>query len=245
MPFLYVFRVYSDPKETHRIEDMICPTKRHRERKAAKDKEAGRLRLQQALDQLRESYEETLAFFDFNSSNLSDWQANRCPTNWVPELTKTVENLMAQLDLRHTLTQQHPPPNYQEARKYRTDLDAVEAEISALAKQLDQDFSETALEPPQTLDSPLRSVWDVALLLQEEDSDEHWVSLVWSLLAEKDWAGAYWLVHSLKAAGRDVPGLSRIACRASRLTLVRKRNRHFGPRYPANCFGLGSPRYYF
>lgn len=185
---------------------------------------------------------------------------------------------------------QQDPQNIQEARKHRADLEAVEDRISTLAKQLDQDFSVTAPEPPQTLDedteeddqpslepsshrqrpssdtpdpdqeqkaeeavspskkappeesSPpeeevkldplpkseehesthiqiappkpqssdekplsLHSVRDVVLLLEEEDSDEHWVSLVWSLLAEKDWAGAYWLAHSLKTAGRDVP----------------------------------------
>ena len=257
--------------------------------KCQEREEAGRLQLQQALDQLRENYEEVLAFFDFNSSDLSDWQANRCPIDQVPERTKTVENLLAQLHQRHTLTQQHPQ-SYQEARKHRMDLDAVESEISALAKQLDQDFSEIAPEPLQTLDEeteeddqpspepssprqrpssdildpdqeqkveeavspseeaapeesspseeevkpeplpqseehepthiqiappkpqssdekplPLRSVQDVALLLQEEDSDEHWVSLGWSLLAEKDWAGAYWLAHSLQEEGRDVP----------------------------------------
>lgn len=51
----------------------------------------------------------------------------------------------------------------------------------------------------------LRSVQELAVLLQKDDSDEHWVSLGWSLLAEGDWAGAYWLARSLKAAGRDVP----------------------------------------
>lgn len=257
--------------------------------KCQEREEAGQLQLQQALDQLRENHEETLAFFDFNSSDLSDWQANRCPIDRVPERTKTAKNLLAQLDQRHALTQQHPQ-NYQEARKHRTGLDAVEAKISALAKQLYQDFSKITPEPSQALDkdtgeddqpppeqsnlrqhpssdtpdsdqdqkveeavstseeaapaesSPseeevkpeplpqseepeptpvqivlpkpqasdekplsLRSVRDVVLLLQEDDSDEHWVSLGWSLLAEEDWAGAYWLARSLQAAGRDVP----------------------------------------
>ena len=61
---------------------------------------------------------------------------------------------------------------------------------------------------PQPLDKKpphLRSVQDLAVLLQKDDSDEHWVSLGWSLLAEGDWAGAYWLARSLKVAGRDVP----------------------------------------
>ncbi len=258
------------------------------EQKCQEREEAGRFQLQQTLDQLRKNHEETLAFFNFDNSDLAHWQATRCPIKWVPERTKTVENLLAQLDQRQTLTQQHPQ-NYQEARKHRTDLDAVEAEISALLKQLDQDFSATTPEPPQILDEdteegdqpspeptspgqgpssdspdsdqeqkaeedvspsaevpqeessspeeeakpeplpqseehepthiqttppepqlpdgkplPLRSVRDVALLLQEDDSDEHWVSLGWSLLAEGDWAGAYWLASSLKVAGRDV-----------------------------------------
>ena len=51
----------------------------------------------------------------------------------------------------------------------------------------------------------LRSVRDAAIHLREDESDENWESLGWSLLAEGDWAGAYWLARSLKAAGRDVP----------------------------------------
>lgn len=61
---------------------------------------------------------------------------------------------------------------------------------------------------PQPLDKKpphLRSIQDLAVLLEKDDSDEHWVSLGWSLLETGDWAGAYWLARSLKAAGRDVP----------------------------------------
>ena len=68
--------------------------------------------------------------------------------------------------------------------------------------------SQAAPSESQTLDKKpphLRSVQDLAVLLQKDDSDEHWVSLGWSLLAEGDWAGAYWLARSLKAADRDVP----------------------------------------
>ncbi len=59
--------------------------------------------------------------------------------------------------------------------------------------------------PPDEKPLSLRSAQEVAVLLQAEDSDEHWESLGWSLLAEDDLAGAYWLARSLKAAGRDVP----------------------------------------
>ena len=257
--------------------------------KCQEREETGRLRLQQILDRLRENYEGDFTFFGFDSLALANWQASRCPTDRIPERTKTAENLLAQLDRRRTLNQQ-PPKNYQEASRYRTDLGAVEAEISALAKQFHQDFSKTAPEPPRTLDedtedddqpspqppspgqgpsgdpsdsgqeqkaekdvspsaevsqkesslheekskaeplphsedpktkhiqtatsvpqppdekvSNLRSVRDAALLLEKDDSDELWISLGWGLLAEGDWAGAYWLAVSLKAAGRDVP----------------------------------------
>ncbi len=307
------------------------------EQKGRDREEAGRLRLQHVLDRLRGNHEGDLAFFNFDCADLDNWQATLCPIDQVSVRTKMVENLLAQLDQRHTLTQQHPQ-NYQEAKKHRTDLDGVETEISTLARQLDQGFSATASESPQTLDKdteegdqphpeptipkqdpslsssdqeqttdqdvshreevppeepspseealdakaeaakednshalkpsslgqdpqeqkaeegtslaekvlqkeaifkeetqppsppqteehepvsaittqlepqssgekplPLRSAQDMALLLEEEDSDEHWVSLVWSLLAEEDWAGAYWLARSLKAADRDVP----------------------------------------
>lgn len=59
--------------------------------------------------------------------------------------------------------------------------------------------------PPDEKSLSLRSAQEVAVLLQVEDSDEHWESLGWSLLAEDDLAGAYWLARSLKTAGRDVP----------------------------------------
>ena len=66
----------------------------------------------------------------------------------------------------------------------------------------------------------LRSAQEVAVLLQEDESDEHWVSLVWSLLAEDDLSGAYWLARSLQAAGRDVPVAPELPCRAARGVLV-------------------------
>ena len=64
----------------------------------------------------------------------------------------------------------------------------------------------TSAPPPHEKKPPtLRSAQDVAALLQEDDSDEHWESLGWSLLAEGDLTGAYWLALSLKARGRNVP----------------------------------------
>ncbi len=61
--------------------------------------------------------------------------------------------------------------------------------------------------PPLPAEKPLslRSAQEVASLLQEDESDENWESLGWSLLAEDDLAGAYWLARSRKAAGRNVP----------------------------------------
>ena len=58
----------------------------------------------------------------------------------------------------------------------------------------------TAEAPPH-----LRIARDVAVLLQTEESVGNWISLTWSLLAEGDWAGAYWLAYSLKSAGHDSP----------------------------------------
>ena len=274
--------------EVGQVEGFIDQVQLVAEQKCHEREEAGRLQLQQALDQLRENYKGDLAYFGFDSLDPANWQAPRCPIDRVPERTKTVKNLLAQLDRLRTLKQQSHQ-NIQEARKHRTALTDLEDRINSLAKQLDQDFSVTAPEPPQTLNEdteeddqpppeppspgqgpsggspdsdqeqkaeedvsppeeapqkeptppeeeakaetlpqseepelkhtqaapptpqppdekpPLRSVRDVAVLLQEDDSDEHWISLGWSLLAEGDWAGAYWLACSLTAAGRDVP----------------------------------------
>lgn len=63
----------------------------------------------------------------------------------------------------------------------------------------------SAPQPQEKKPPTLRSVQDVAALLQKNDSDENWESLGWSLLAEGDWTGAYWLARSLEAKGHDVP----------------------------------------
>ena len=281
----------SDAPEWGVVQGFIDQVQLVAEQKCHEREETGRLQLQKALDQLRENYKGDLAYFDFDSLDLANWQATRCPIDRVPERTKTVENLLAQLDRLRTL-KQRSHQNIQEARKHRTALTDLEDRISSLAKQLDQDFSVIAPEPqpPQTLnedteedDQPspeppspgqgpsgdpsdsdqeqepekdvsppeeaprkesspfeeeakaeplpqseepepkhtqaappapqppdeklpnLCSVGDVAVRLQEGESDEHWVPLGWSLLAEGDWAGAYWLARSLKAADCDVP----------------------------------------
>ena len=252
------------------------------EQKYDERKEAGRLRLQQALHKLRGDYESDLAFFEFEGIDIAHWQTTHCSNDLVLKRTKMVDDFLKQLDRHHTLNQQSPR-NIQEARKQRTDLQAVEDRINSLAKQLDQEFSMTDPEPQQTLDediedddepvteppkpgkgpsgdhpdsdeeqqaekdarpsendskgetssaeqeakaelsdkpeesepkhsqppdekpATLRSVQEVAVLLEEDDSDENWESLGWSLLASGDWAGAYWLARSLEAKGRDVP----------------------------------------
>lgn len=51
----------------------------------------------------------------------------------------------------------------------------------------------------------LRSVSEVISQLDGDDSDEAWHTLAWSMVAENDLAGAYWLVRSLAAMGRSVP----------------------------------------
>ena len=261
----------------------LMASQKHQERD-----EAGRLqRLHQDLTQLRKNYESDLEFFNFNDSDLANWEANYCPPEQVPEQTERVKDLLVQLAQRHTLDQ-HVPQNIQEARQNRADMDVVEDRISDLLEQLNRGFSrpvpatesssqnvegeteeddqppreppspgqgpssadpdseedaslsekvspkdssppeekvqsESSPEPEEhkpthiqsTLPEPqpsdekprhLRPVRDVAAdLLQEEDCDENWVSLGWSLLAEGDWAGAYWLARSLQTVGRDIP----------------------------------------
>ena len=218
-------------------------SQKHRERD-----EAGRIqRLQQVLTQLRKNHESDLAFFNFNDSDLANWQANHCPIDQVPEQTERVKDLLAQLAQRHTL-EQHVPQNVQEARQHRAGMDAVENRISDVLEQLNEGFSasdpkpaeenrQPLPEPSPSSDAPdseedaspaeevsqkdssppeekaqpesprhLRPVRDVAAdLLQEEDCDENWGGLGWSLLAKGDWAGAYWLARSLQTAGRDIP----------------------------------------
>ena len=259
----------------------LVASQKHQERD-----EAGRIqRLQQELTQLWKNHESDLAFFNFNDSDLSNWQANHCPIDQVPEQTERVKDLLAQLARRQNLNQQ-VVKNYQEACQQREDLGTVEARISSLMDQLNRAFSVPG--PPQTLDedaeeedhppeppnpgegpsgepsdsdqdqeteedtnppeeipqeesspyeeetasqprepkptpiqtqppepsppdeeptvkgTPLRSAREVAVLLQKDNLDEHWESLGWALLAEGDWAGAYWLARSLTAAGRPI-----------------------------------------
>ncbi|MXX38922.1 MAG: hypothetical protein F4Z85_12815, partial [Gemmatimonadetes bacterium] len=78
-----------------------------------------------------------------------------------------------------------------------------ESEPVPLSEEHEPTHIQTVLPEPKPLS--LRSVQEVASLLQEDESDENWESLGWSLLAEDDLAGAYWLACSLKAAGRNVP----------------------------------------
>ncbi len=281
----------SDAPEWEVVQAFIDQVQLVAKQKCQEREEAGRLQLQQALDQLRENHEADLAGFGFRISELANWQATRCPIARTDEWTETANDLLEQLAQFRLLNQQVPQNlNFQERRQLRADSAAVDDRISALLKQLNENFSVTAPEPSQTLDedteeddqpspeppsprqgpsseppdsdqeqkteeavspsaeipqkesSPpeeeakteslprseehepthiqtaplesqppaekpphLRLVRDVAVLLQEDDSDEHWVSLGWSLLAEGDWAGAYWLARSLTAAGRDVP----------------------------------------
>ena len=74
----------------------------------------------------------------------------------------------------------------------------IEPETVSQSEEHEPTHIETVLpeEPQAPAEKPLslRSARDVALLLQKDDADEHWVSLAWSLLAEGDWAGAYWLL---------------------------------------------------
>ena len=250
------------------------------------EREAGRLQLQQALDQLWNNHEEALECFDLD---LSNWQATDCPIEQVAERTGKVKDLLAQLAQCQALDDQSPR-TFPERRKRSADLNAVHERINSLMEQLNQDFFASAPEPAPTLDEdaeeddhppeppglgkdpsdkrpdsdqeqetevdtslskespqeetspseektdaqaeepkptpiqaalpeplstdadpasdkevPLRSAQEVAILLQKEDLDEHWESLGWALLAEGDWAGAYWLARSLTAAGRGVP----------------------------------------
>ena len=250
------------------------------------EREAGRLQLQQALDQLWNNHEEALECFDLD---LSNWQATDCPIEQVAERTGKVKDLLAQLAQCQALDDQSPR-TFPERRKRSADLNAVHERINSLMEQLNQDFFASAPEPAPTLDEdaeeddhppeppgpgkdpsdkrpdsdqeqetevdtslskespqeetspseektdaqaeepkptpiqaalpeplstdadpasdkevPLRSAQEVAILLQKEDLDEHWESLGWALLAEGDWAGAYWLARSLSAAGHKTP----------------------------------------
>ena len=275
--------------ESDQIEAFVEQVRLLAKQKCDEQKKAGRIHLQQTLDQLRDDYAREIAFFDFESLGIANWQAANCPADQVPKRAKMVVNLLEQLNgLR--LLEQETPENFQETRKHRTDLNDTEDRINSLAKQLEQEFAEAEPEPQQTLeevteddDEPdtdppesrkgptderpgsdeeqqaekdarppadeskmetssneqdaeaelseqpdesetkrsqpatappqppdkkpakLLSVQEAAANLHEDDSDEHWESLGWSLLAEADLAGAYWLARSLKTSGRDVP----------------------------------------
>lgn len=62
----------------------------------------------------------------------------------------------------------------------------TEPEVGAIAPQEDR----TAPEPP---------------VAPQDESDAAWHTLLWTMIAEDDLAGAYWLVRSLTAMGRPAP----------------------------------------
>ena len=280
-----------DAPEWEGVQEFIDQVQDVAEVKDRERKEAGRVQLKQALDQLWNNHEGDLAYFGFSMSSLSNWQASLCPIDQVVERTKLVKELLGEL-AQFRLLEQQSPQTYLEAQTHRQNQQAVQDGCNSLIKQLDQDFSTADQDPPQTsedatedddlpppeatdpgpasspLDAPptseqdkqqaaekdvgtfenalqkealegriqtpiltepeerdpapvqpaprelqladdkppsLRSAQEVAVLLQEEDKDEHWESLGWSLLAKGDWSGAYWLARSLTAANRDVP----------------------------------------
>ncbi|HHE72712.1 MAG TPA: hypothetical protein ENL34_10580 [Chloroflexi bacterium] len=61
--------------------------------------------------------------------------------------------------------------------------------------------SEPIPVPPPELHSPR----EAAILLQTDDRDENWHSLLWALIAEDDLPAAYWLARSLVASERVSP----------------------------------------
>ena len=100
------------------------------------------------------------------------------------------------------------PPHDESKKETSSTEQETKAELSDKPEESESKPTQPATSAPQSPEKEpptLRSVQHVAALLQEDDSDENWESLGWSLLAEGDWTGAYWLAYSLKAAGRDVP----------------------------------------
>ena len=65
---------------------------------------------------------------------------------------------------------------------------------------VDEASTNSTVEGPQ-----LYPVSEIAGLLKDNESDENWTALIWSLLAEDDLSGAYWVVQSLAGAAREVP----------------------------------------
>ena len=107
----------------------------------------------------------------------------------IPKPVTTLSEEESQPDLRHPRGQieQESVPLSEVPRQTSVHVNRVESEL-------------TVESSPH-----LRFSNDVAILLQTEESEENWISLGWSLLAEGDWAGAHWLARSLKSAGCDVP----------------------------------------
>ncbi len=66
----------------------------------------------------------------------------------------------------------------------------------------------TATEEPATaaaLPLEFRSPQETAVLLQHDDRDENWHTLLWACIAADDLPMAYWLARSLQASGRPGP----------------------------------------
>ena len=99
-------------------------------------------------------------------------------------------------------------------------------------------------KPTSAKGIPLCSSREVAIRLKDQDREEDWESLGWSLLAEGDWSGAYWLARSLKEAGRDVPVAPELLAALQGSRWLENDTDQFDLRYPANCLGVCSPKYY-
>ena len=101
-----------------------------------------------------------------------------------------------------TLPEEESPPDSSKLQ------DKAESESVPPSEERGQTSAQPSdAESVITIDTPLhlRKACDVAVLLRTDTSDSNWISLGWSLLAEGDWAGAYWLARSLEAAGHNLP----------------------------------------
>ena len=116
------------------------------EQKCQEREEAGRLQIQQVLDQLREEHEATLVNY-FLCSGLATWEAASCPIDRIDEQLKKTQDLLTQLNQRQIIYQQIPQ-NYLEGRKKWAELESVERRIRSLVEQLDQDLSAALPESP-------------------------------------------------------------------------------------------------
>ena len=171
------------------------------------DKEAVENQICAFVDQLGREFSGTLddSQSPGDAAMVKDEDAPPDPSDSLPREERTAPLRDPEERLRPKATIPTNEESHPEPSRTREKVKAESLHIPDESAEIPHHSTPSTTELLSETLPPLRTAHDVAVLLQTHESEENWISLGWSLLAEGDWAGAYWLFRSLKAAGHDVP----------------------------------------